>query len=223
MKSLKVLALGEVNSSSLRDQAVKLIKTAILRGEIPPGQIVSNEQLSSLLGISRTPIREALLELQNFGMVIIHRGKGTEVARLTRKDAIEIFETREALEVKACELMIERMAEGEVAPLEEILEEQARSAAQGNKLRFLESDHEFHMHIARCARNGRLFNSIEALRDQTMLLGAYAIRRENRVNEVIDEHRAILEALRRRDPEKARAAVVAHLAATREEVLMSIP
>jgi DNA-binding GntR family transcriptional regulator len=223
MNGLRDLGPAEVNSASLRDQAARLIKNAILKGEIPPGTVVSNEQLSSWLGISRTPIREALLELQKGGMVIIHRGKGTEVTQLSRKDVIEIFETREALETKSCELMIERTDARALKPLEEILERQTEDASPGKQLRFLENDHEFHLHIARCACNGRLHDAIEALRDQSMLLGTYALRKENRMNEVIGEHRAIVDALRLRDPQAVRDAVAVHLKRTCEDALIRVP
>ncbi len=223
MKEMKELSAGEVNFASLRDQAVRLIKNAILKGELQPGEVVSNEQLSSWLGISRTPIREALLELQKGGVVIIHRGKGTEVARLSRKDVSEIFETREALEVKSCELMIERMEEDSLDTLEAILERQIADASEGNQLRFLDGDHDFHLHMARCADNKRLYDAIEYLRDQTMLLGAYALRKENRMAEVIGEHRAIVDALKQRDTQSARAAVVVHLQRTCEDALLRVP
>jgi len=223
MKALKELRHGGVKSVFLRDQAVKLIKGAILRGEIPPGEVISNEQLSAWLGISRTPIREALLELQRGGMVIIHRGKGTEVARLSRKDVVEIFETREALEVKSCELMIERMGDGSIKGLESILEKQARDASRGEELGFLEGDHQFHLLLAKGSGNGRLYNAVEAMRDQCMLLGTYALRQENRMSEVLGEHREIVEALRRRDPSAARDAVIAHLRRSCNDVLIQFP
>lgn len=223
MKALKELRHGGVESVFLRDQAVKLIKGAILRGEIPPGEVISNEQLSSWLGISRTPIREALLELQKGGMVTIHRGKGTEVARLSRKDVVEIFETREALEVKSCELMIERMGEKAIDALEAILDRQSRDSSQGNELGFLEGDNEFHLLLAKGSGNGRLYRAVEAMRDQCMLLGTYALRQENRMAEVLGEHRDIVDALRRRDPSAARVAVLAHLKRSCEDVLMEFP
>lgn len=223
MKELKDLSAGDVSFASLRDQAVRVIKNAILKGELQPGEIVSNEQLSSWLGISRTPIREALLELQKGGVVIIHRGKGTEVVRLSKKDVIEIFETREALEVKSCELMIERMKQDALSTLAKILDKQRQEATQGNQLRFLDGDHEFHLHIARCADNSRLYEAIERLRDQTMLLGAYALQKENRMVEVIEEHRAIVGALKLGDTLATRTAVVTHLKKTCADALLRIP
>lgn len=223
MRELKALGPGKVNSASLRDQAVKLIKNAILKGEIPPGEVISNEQLSAWLGISRTPIREALLELQKGGMVTIHRGKGTEIARLSRQDVIEIFEMREALEVKSCELAIVRMDQATLDALESIVRMQARDAERGDELAFLKSDHEFHLLLARRSGNGRLYNAIEGLREQFMLISTYALSKENRMQEVLGEHRDIMRALRSGDPALVRNVVLAHLQTTRADVLAVLP
>ena len=136
-----VLENGKIDLvGTLKEQAIALIKEAIYKGELPPGKIFSHEQLSNWLGISRTPIREALLELQNHGLVIIHRGKGTEVTPLSRNDVREIFEMREALELKAFELAIERISEREMREIEHFFANHHKKAISGQVVDFLSDD-----------------------------------------------------------------------------------
>jgi DNA-binding GntR family transcriptional regulator len=213
---------GKINMKSLKDQAYDLIRDAILRAEFKPGRIVSNEELSKWLGISRTPIREALLELQKNRMVIIHRGKGTEIAPMTKKDAREIFEMREALEAKSHELAIDRMDDDRIGDFEAIFKTQVRHCEEGRKIEFLQSDRQFHLLFAKAADNERLYSAIEGLRDQFMLLGNYALYDTKRMNEVIEEHIAIMDALKKKDKAAMRSCIIEHLKNTYTEILKLI-
>ncbi|MBA1336028.1 MAG: Transcriptional regulator, GntR family [Firmicutes bacterium] len=196
---------------TLKDQAYNLIRDAILKGDFPPGKVISNEELSKWLGISRTPIREALFELQKNRMVIIHRGKGTEVAPLSEKDVLEIFEMREALEAKTHELAIDRINTEQLNELENIINDQTKHLEDKQRIEFLDEDRKFHLVIAKAGQNERIYTAIEALRDQFMLLGNYALYSNNRINQVIEEHKSILDALKKKDKVKIHYEIINHL------------
>lgn len=207
---------------TLKGQVFELIKSAILNGSLPPGQIFSQDQLSELFGVSRTPVREAILELQKSGLVIVHRGKGIEVVPLTKEDVLEIMEMRQALEGIACELAVEKMDNKTVGVLKSILSEQEEAAGAGDKERFLEKDGLLHRIIAESTCNSRLYSAIEDLRDQFIRIGNYAILNGNRMNEVLAEHKLLIEAIVNRKPDNARQAIIAHLRKTLAEVLESL-
>ncbi len=205
--------------SLLKDQAYKLIKDAISNGELTPGKFYSQDKLSNELGISRTPVREAILELQSEGILVIHRGRGIEVVSLSRKDLWEIFEMRRALEVRACEMAAEKIGSELYQKLDQIIEMQKESVLQEDKTEFLAGDKQFHEIIAEAAENTRMFNAIKDLRDKITYVGAYAIFRSNRMSEIIKEHQKIVEALKLKDPQKVRLALEKHLEGTFGEII----
>lgn len=220
MKTERVFR-SEVNiaKSLLKEQAYDLIKNAINKGELVPGRYYSQDQISSELGISRTPVREALIELQNEGILNIHRGKGIEVVTLSKKDIQEILEMRQALEGVACELVAERANDDTIEELYEIIEGQKKDMETKNKKEFLEKDRLFHLLIAKTTNNSRLYSSIEAYRDKIVSIGLHAIIREIRMVEVINEHNDIVEALKQKNPDEARKRIIEHLRGTYKEVL----
>ncbi|MBA1336009.1 MAG: hypothetical protein HPY66_1828 [Firmicutes bacterium] len=201
-------------AGTLKEQAYNMIRDAILRGDFPPGKIVSNQKLSQWLGISHTPIREALIELQQNRMVIIHRGKGTEIAPLSGKDVLEIFEMREALEAKTHELAIDRVNNAQLKELEELFDDQIEQFKNKRKIEFLDIDRQFHLLIAKAAQNERIYTAIESLRDQFVFFGNYALSSTNRMSEVIEEHKYILDALKKKDKTDILLAIRRHLKAS---------
>ncbi len=209
-------------AGTLKEQAAQLIKEAIYRGELFPGRIFSHEQLSRQLGISRTPIREALLELQGDGLVIIHRGRGTEVVPLSRREVQEIFEMREALEIKAFTLAIERIPEQELSELQLFFQHHLQQVCSGGHVDIAQANRRFHLMVARASSNRRLYKAIASLLEQPARTGFYALFQLQRVNESMAEHRALLGALVEKDPVKARDVVSKHLRRTCEAVLRSL-
>lgn len=207
---------------TLKEQAVQLIKDAIYKGDLPLGRIFSHKQLSQWLGISRTPIREALLELQNSGLVIIHRNRGTEVVPLSRGDVLELFEMREALELKAFELAIERITEKDLISLRQFFLVHLEQASSGQKVEFLQGDRRLHLLIAHASGNRRLYNAIESLREQFIRTGVYALINEKRIAEVFSEHQAMIDALVEKDARRGRSAVLRHLSRTCDEVMRAL-
>lgn len=198
-------------AGSFKEQAAQLIKAAIYSGEFPPGEFFSHEKLSHWLGISRTPVREALLELQSEGLVAIHRGRGTVVMPLSRWEIQEIFEVREALEMKAFSLAIERMTDQKRSELQLTVQDQLQQFRSGGLADFVQANRCFHLAVARAAGNHRLYQAIALLLEQPARTGFYALFMLQRANESMIEHQALLGAIENKDPQKARELVAQHL------------
>ena len=207
---------------TLKEQAYEMILNAIIEGDLRQNEFFSTEEISQWLGISRTPVREALLELQEKRMVIVHRGKGTEIAPLTIKDVTEIFEMREALEMKASELAVEKISSDMIEKLIMTNENQHQAAIENHKIEFLNYDKNFHFILAKAASNKRIEASIINLNDQFMLLGKYAIDTVDRRYRVIEEHNRLIDAIKKRDKELMRIATKDHIQKSCEQTVLMI-
>jgi len=196
---------------SLKAHAYNLIKAAVLRGDIEVGVVISQDQLSQWLGISRTPVREALLELQNEGLVRVLRGRGVEIERLTPEDAQEIIEIRKGLEAHAAHLVALKPASALIEQLERELSIMRILAAQNQRHKFLESDRTFHRLIVGATGNRRMQGMAEALRDQFMRVGVQALEQSTNMIDVIAEHLSIVTAIGQNNPAGARDAMLNHL------------
>ncbi|MGI5834934.1 MAG: GntR family transcriptional regulator [Chloroflexota bacterium] len=206
---------------SLKEQAYNLVKAAILRGEFAAGVVFSQDQLSQWLGISRTPVREALLELQGEGLIRMLRGRGVEVVSLSSKDAREIIEIRKGLEGHAAALAASQSTHSMIEQLEAELSIQMSLSAQDKRSEFLESDRSFHRIIVGGTGNRRMQEMVEDLRDQFMRVGTQALWLRGKMQDVIAEHRSIFTALSQRDQSAARHAMLNHLEQTAERFLQA--
>ena len=116
----------ELNANAylpLRDVVFNTLREAILKGELKPGERLMELQLASKLGVSRTPIREAIRMLQQEGLAVTIPRRGAEVAKMTEKNMEDVLQIREALEILAVQLACEKVTEQQVLKLEEAVEE----------------------------------------------------------------------------------------------------
>lgn len=209
--------LGDVDqltSPSLREQARQVIRSSITTGDLAPGQIYTARRIAEQLGVSVTPVREALMDLTNEGMVEIVRNRGFRVPALSEHDLDEIFELRMALEVPG----IERLAEIAVQNLNsfEGLAQQIMLAAQkGDLIGFLEFDRQFHLDLLNELGNHRLVQIVRSLRDQTRMYGLPHLAQEGQLVASAAEHEEILNAIEKSDAGLARSCMIRHLEHTR--------
>jgi GntR family transcriptional regulator, gluconate operon transcriptional repressor len=189
------------------------IRERILSGELAPGSKLVETELAEGFGTSRGPVREAIRELAREGLVAELSRRGTFVSTLTVHDLSEVYAIREALELSACKPAIARAGNEELDALEEHLV--AFEASWGKDVTYLESavhDLAFHRAFLALAGNQRMAAIYDQMLAQTMLLLRAAaednpqLRAEMRAS----AHRDILDALRARDEERARAAIDAH-------------
>ncbi len=202
----------------LAKMAYQSLRDSILTGDLKPGEIYNEMALAKELGISRTPVREALLELSAQGLVRFLPRRGVMVHAPTRRDIEEIFEVREAVELLAVEKAAQAPQHHDLSGLVEAVEAQERALRQGDFLAFMEADRIFHTAFSELTRNRRLVALIENIRDLMQLVGYHALAVEGRAREVIAEHRRVLEAVKAGKPGAARLAMKEHLTRSKAAV-----
>ncbi len=195
-----------------KEQAYILIKEAILFQRLKIGEIYSQEELCNELGISRTPVREALLELQGDGYIRFSRGKGIYVVPITDKEAGNILELRLNNERFGAKLAAKRATEEQLRNIETALSKMQKEASCGDAIKLYKLDCLFHQSVIEAAQNMRLLKIIGDLRD-------HFLRFENKIafdqlastQDVISEHTFIYQAVQAHDEEAADEAMKNHL------------
>ena len=211
----------KVQAQSLVDVVAERLEAAIISGELEPGAKLSEQGLAASLGVSRGPLREAIRRLEGRKLLERTPNIGVRVAQLSLKDLNEVLQVREALEGMACGLAALNMTDEEIAGLAKLIESHGRQpAVQEGKGYYQESkDFDFHFRIVTGSRNERLAQML--LGDLYYLLRVYRYKsstKPGRATEALDEHRAIVAAIARRDPAGAEAAMRTHLRNARRYV-----
>jgi DNA-binding GntR family transcriptional regulator len=200
---------------SLREQAGQVIRAGIIAGELEPGEIYSATVLADRLGVSPTPVREAMLDLANAGLVEAVRNRGFRVLTPDESDLDEIGELRLMVEVPASRLVAERATDDDLVALETVVGELESTAEEADLSGFLLADRAFHMGLLELTGNGRLVRLVDQLRDQTRLIGLKSLAESRRLTDSAAEHRAILDALKARDADRAEELMRVHIQHTR--------
>ncbi|GAB4255711.1 MAG: GntR family transcriptional regulator [Deferrisomatales bacterium] len=204
---------------ALAKMAYAALRDSILAGRLASGEVYTEAALAKELGISKTPVREALLELAAQGLVTVLPRRGVMVTRFTERDVEEVFEVRRAVEAVLVEKVARSAGELDLAPLEQALEAQEDALRDGDMLAFLDADRAFHTGMGELAGNRRLRAILENARDMIHLMGMEALTRRGRPSEVLEEHRKVVDALRNGRPSQARQAMDRHLERSQESVL----
>ena len=204
----------EVNMNEylpLRDVVFNTLRQAILKGELAPGERLMEIQLAEKLGVSRTPIREAIRKLELEGLVLMIPRKGAEVAKISEKSLKDVLEVRRSLEELAIELACQRMTDTDLQELERKQKKFCEAISRGSAMDIAESDESYHDVIYNCTRNTRLVQILNNLREQMYRFRLEYIKDEDKRQILRLEHEKILKALRNRHVEEARAAVREHI------------
>lgn len=200
---------------SLREQAGQVIRAGIVAGELEGGEIYSANALSEKLGVSPTPVREALLDLANAGLVEPVRNRGFRILTPDEQDLDEIGELRLMLEVPAMRRVAEKASDADLVALERVTDELEQAAEVGDLSAYLLADREFHLSLLELTGNRRLVRLVGELRDQTRLTGLKELAESDDLATSTREHREILEALQRRAGDEAEDLMRVHIAHTR--------
>jgi DNA-binding GntR family transcriptional regulator len=203
---------------SLKDQAYAAIKEAILSLQLEPGTPLVEKNLARQLGISRTPVRDALQELKREGFVTRRSFKGTYVTDVTMKDTTEIFQLRAVLEGLAAQVAAPLFSPAELAEIEGHLAAAEAALADGNLTRCSECGQKLHQAIIDKADNHRLAAIIHNLDDHLRRLRILSDRISGRLNTSVVEHRAVWHALSQQDPAAAEQAMRTHLFSVLEDL-----
>lgn len=198
------------NLPSAQERCYEHLKEAILRLELAPGARVAALEVAARLGVSRTPIREALGQLDKEGLVARDPAGGYVVRPMSVKEIDDLYRVREYLETEAVLEAMPHLAEPDFARLAAILDE--AEAQTGDVIEFLVSSRMFYEEIIAATGNEVLRHVLAPIRDRVRLIGAMLFRAyAPRVEQVSAENREILRALRARDEAAAEAAVRAHV------------
>ncbi|MBE7718629.1 GntR family transcriptional regulator [Lacrimispora indolis] len=195
----------------LRDVVFNTLRQAILKGELAPGERLMEIQLAERLGVSRTPIREAIRKLELEGLVLMVPRKGAEVAKISEKSLRDVLEVRRSLEELAIELACQRMTQESVEELEKKQEEFKQAVEDGNAMEIAETDEAYHDVIYKGTCNDRLVQMINNLREQMYRYRLEYIKDEDKRQILLLEHDNILRAVKQRKVQEAKEAMREHI------------
>jgi len=203
----------------LAKMALQAIRDSILDGHLIPGEIYNETTLAKELGISRTPVREALLELSAQGLVTYLPRKGVMVNHFGGHDVEEIFELRKAIELATVEKVARNSGTYDLLAVEKALDNQKKAYKKKDPKTYLHFDRMFHVTLSKLTNNHRFVDIIENIRDLFQLIASQALTNENRWQEVIKEHEKILDAIKQGNVDQSRKAMNYHLDRSKASVL----
>lgn len=206
----------------LREIVFETLRDAIINQVLRPGERLMEIQLAEEMGVSRTPVREAIRKLELEGFVVMVPRKGAYVAGISMKDIHEVFEVRAALEALAASLAAERITEEELEEMERRLVKEAEETELNNLRSIVEIDTSFHDILYRTARNSRLVHFVNLLQEQLHRFRSASLARPGRSRTALEEHRKIVEALADRDGKRAEQLAREHIENAEQAMMLSL-
>ena len=195
----------------LRDVVFNTLRQAILTGELKPGERLMEIHLANKLGVSRTPIREAIRKLELEGLVTMIPRRGAEVAQITGKSLQDVLEVRRSLDALCAELACERISDEEIAALEAACKEFEEATYTKDARVIAAADVALHDIIIKATNNNRLVQLVNNLAEQMYRYRFEYIKDYSMHGRLVEEHRVIFEAIRKKDKVTAAAAAVTHI------------
>lgn len=195
----------------LRDVVFNTLRQAILRGELKPGERLMEIQLANKLGVSRTPIREALRKLELEGLVHMVPRKGAEVADITEKSLRDVLEVRKALEELSVQLACEKITEEEIDKLRRAAVRFKETLQDQDVTKIAEADVEFHDIIYMATDNQKLILLLNNLREQMYRYRVEYLKNEEAHDQLIAEHEELIENISKRNKEEATRIMCQHI------------
>ena len=206
----------------LRDVVFNTLRQAILKGELKPGERLMEIALAERLGVSRTPIREAMRKLELEGLVVMIPRRGAQVANITEKDLNDVLEVRIALENMAIEKACQNMTEDAMSKLWMAAKTFVRTTAEGDLVKMAEADVAFHEIIYQASDNRRLIQVLNNLREQIYRYRVEYLKEEETRNLLVREHEEMTRAIRERDVKNAQRIAYQHIENQRMGIIRSI-
>ena len=195
----------------LRDVVFNTLRQAILRGELKPGERLMEIQLANKLGVSRTPIREALRKLELEGLVNMVPRKGAEVADITEKSLRDVLEVRKALEELSVQLACEKITEEEIEELKRVAERFKDTLDDQDVTKIAEADVAFHDVIYTATDNQKLILLLNTLREQMYRYRVEYLKKEEAYPQLIAEHEELIDNISKRNKEEATRIMCEHI------------
>ncbi len=200
----------------LRVQVYSALRDAIVTGRLKPGERIVEDRICTELGVSRSPLREALRKLEGEGLVSILPRRGAVVTELTQRDQLDLFPIREALEGLAAHLAASHITTDELAELEDVCQAMQKCIVAKDMAAVVVLNTQFHELIAKASRNRWVRDFLLSIRAQTRRLYRSSIEKPDRAVESVAEHRRVIEALRQGNGVQAEALAREHVVKARE-------
>jgi len=202
---------SETDALPRSTHAYRKIRDAIQSGELKPGERLREMELAESIGISRTPVREALARLVSEGLAVQDAARGIIVTELDYSMVTELYYMREVLEGTAARLSAQHASDVEISILDDLCRQYEADARTGDAQAVSISNRHFHETLYRCSHNRYLIKMLTVLHDALSLLGASTLRTRERAAETLSEHLAVVAAIRARDPDAAESALRTHI------------
>ncbi|MFC5652296.1 GntR family transcriptional regulator [Paenibacillus solisilvae] len=201
-----------------KERAYKEIKNVILNGGISPNEIFTEVKLAEVLNTSRTPVREALQDLIREGLILTVPRKGMKVRNVSKSEIEQIFLIRTSIESEVIIKLTKFITPKQIDELKEICLEQEEAMNQNDEVAFLNFDQSFHIAITKFVDYKLIEQVLHNLHNLYHLIGMRSVKKNNRMNEVLSEHRNIIHHLEMKNEELAAAAMRDHLIRTKESL-----
>lgn len=206
----------------LRDVIFDTLREAIIVGELKPGERLMEVQLAQKMGVSRTPVREAIRKLELEGLVEMLPRKGAHIADLSVKDIMDVLEVRATLDGLASSLSASRISDEEIKELKHVQSQFVNYVEKENLQGSIKKDVEFHDIIYRSSRNDKLIQISNNLREQIQRFRVIYLKDYSSTRELVREHNEIIEAIIARDPEAAMKSAQSHIKKQEEAITRSV-
>ena len=195
----------------LRDVVFNTLRQAILRGELKPGERLMEIQLANKLGVSRTPIREAIRKLELEGLVLMIPRKGAEVADITEKSLRDVLEVRKALEELAVQLTCDKITKEQIRELEQAAEQFKKTLKSNDITEIAEADVRFHDIIYLATDNQKLILLLNNLREQMYRYRIEYLKRADKYSQLLAEHEEIIRRIEKKQKKEEAEIVCKHI------------
>ena len=203
--------MHKISPRPLSAEVADRIRTLIRKDELKSGEKLSEQRLCDLLGVSRTPLREALRVLGAEGLVTLTPNKGAHVAQASITEIREMFEVMSVLEGTCARLAAERMSDADLQELEAMHYQLEQRFAAQDPHGYMSCNNEYHTFVQEKSGNAVLGNLVSGLREVILLHRYRQIHQKGRLGASMHEHRAVVEAFRQRDPDRAEQLMRRHL------------
>jgi len=208
--------MNRIAPTALYQEVAERLRQRIFAHEIPPGSWIDEQKLAEQYGISRTPLREALKVLASEGLVELKPRRGCYVTEISRQDLDDIFPLMALLEGRCAFEATQRVKPAELASLKELHEQLESAAREGRIDAFFEANQAFHKRVQELSGNRWLLSVIQDLRKVLKLSRLHSLSLEGRLQQSLDEHRAIVAAICAKDAVTAERLMHDHLLSGRE-------
>ena len=195
----------------LRDIVFKTLRDAIITGQFQPGERLMEMKLANEMGVSRTPVREAIKKLEAEGLVIMNPRRGAQVAPINEKDLKDILEIRKALESLSCRIACGKVTQDDIKKLRSINRAVSKAIRENDIPMIVEKDVEFHDAINQITDNARLQKFLGQLKEHLYRYRLEFIKNMENHSSIIEDHERIIEAITQKDAETACKEIEDHI------------